>query len=181
MADFNFDITNFKAAFGSGARSYLFYWTPAWPSTVSTTSFGPNDSDARYLVRSTNLPGDNVEEIVVNWQGADLKMPGKRTMGDWTITLNVDRKSNIRTALDEWMNATHNLKTGAYGLANEYVADQHLDMLDYKGEQSIRSVKITDAWIKSVGTIELDYSNQEIAQFDITFGYLHHTMTKEQG
>lgn len=175
MSVASFDITSFKAQFEGGARSYLFYWVPDWPSAVSTKTFGSQATDAGILVRSTTLPGDNVEEIMVNWQGADLKMPGKRVMGDWTVTLNTDRKADLRRAFNEWMIGLHNLKTGDYG--RDYCADQTLEMLDYEGN-TIRTVKIADAWVKSVGPIELDYSAQDIAMFDVTFSYLHQKVTK---
>jgi hypothetical protein len=180
MAD-NFDIGSWKSNFGSGARSYLFLWEPQWPDGVETTSFGEGSVSARYLVRSTNFPGDNVEEIIVNWQGSDLKLPGKRTMGDWTVTLNVDKPVNVRRAFDEWMKIVHNPETGVYGKYDkdnrDYVADQYLAMLDYEGNE-IRVITLTDAWIKSLGTIELDYANQDVAQFDVTFGYMHHSISK---
>jgi hypothetical protein len=174
---FVFDVSQWKSNFGSGARSYLFEWEPALPDGLTAAYTLAN---MKYLVRATNFPGDNVEEIIVNWQGSDLKLPGKRVMGDWTITLNVDKAADIRRTFNNWMKAIHDPETGKYGRYDEtlknYTANQKLGMLGYDGTV-IRVIHLTDAWVKAVGTIELDYANQDIAQFDVTFGYMHHTIS----
>jgi hypothetical protein len=165
-----FDIGTFKANFGSGARSYLFLWEPGFP--------GGGKEYTKYLVRSTSVPGDNVEEITTNWQGVDMRMAGKRTYEDWSISLNIDYDAEIVKDLNDWMNKIHNIAgDGCYGDSG-YTANQTLKMLDYCGENSVLTVKLVDAWLKSIAEISLDYSAQDLAQFEITFTYLYHIIEK---
>jgi hypothetical protein len=170
-----FNLEAFKTAFKGGARAYLFSWVPSFPSGVT------GYKDAAYLVRSTSLPEDTVEEILVNWQGADFKMAGKRTFSDWTITLNCDRNSEVRQSFEDWVKLIHDVGgSNNYGEPSYdgYFTTQTLQMLGYSGEP-INTMKLEGAWLKSIGAITLDYSSMDVAQFDITFTYQYHTFELE--
>jgi hypothetical protein len=172
--DFNLDT--FKSQFKGGARSYLFLFEPGFPQGIK----GPATPDAKFLVRATSVPESTTEEILVNWQGADYKVSGKQTFADWTITFNVDLKSDIRVSYEEWIKVIHKVGgDSAYGYPVEYEASQDLYLLDYKGDYGnpILEVKLVDAWPKSVSAVTLDYSAMDIAQFDVTFGYVYHEIT----
>ena len=54
---------------------------------------------------------------------------------------------------------------------------QNLWMLNYDGSEHILDIELVDAWPKSVSAITLDYSAMDVAQFDVTFGYLYHRIT----
>jgi len=176
-------IDSFKSNFYGGARAYLFEYVPMFPINLYATGSEQSKSSA-YLVKSTTFPEDSVEEIIVNWQGADFKMAGKRTFSDWTISFNVDRNSKLRETFDLWMSNMHSFKAKVdnietagsmrYGNLNEYMITQELSMLDWDGSTVIGSVKMYYAWPKSVGAITLDYSSMEIASFDVTFAYQYH-------
>jgi len=176
-----FDINSFKSNFSGGARAYLFMWTPEFPTAISTVM---ESAKVPYLVRATSLPEDSVEEIIVNWQGADFKMAGKRTFTDWTITLNTDKKALIRQDFNSWIQLIHQIDESAthlYGTPGDggstanYFTTQILQMLDYDGVP-INTLKLVGTWLKSVSPITLDYSSMDIAQFDITFTYQYHVL-----
>jgi len=170
-----FNLENFKANFVGGARSYLFMFAPDFPTNVGTI---PADDKTKYLVRATNVPESTTEEILVNWQGADYKLAGKQTFTDWTITFNVDDGADVRVAYEEWIKEIHNVdKIHKYGLPTEYEKTQKLWMLNYDGSEHILDIELVDAWPKSVSAITLDYSAMDVAQFDVTFGYLYHRIT----
>jgi len=163
-----FNLENFTANFSGGARSYLFMYEPSFPE-------GSLSDTRRYLVRSTTLPDSNIEELILNWQGLDFKVAGKQSYSDWTITFNVDQKYNIRNDFELWMNNISN--RDKYGKMKDYMQDQNLLLLDYEGNR-IGSVKLFNAWPKSVSAITLDYSAMDVAQFDVTFSYQYHEITK---
>ena len=87
-----FDIDSYKAAFQGGARQYLFYYKPNFPTGID----GANTEIATFLVRATTLPETTTEEIMLNWQGFDFKVAGKYTYTDWTVTFNVDVHNKIQ-------------------------------------------------------------------------------------
>lgn len=176
-----FDITSFMGKFDGGARSYLFYWVPAFPAGVGSTL--SVTEDIPYLVRAASLPEDTVDELIVNWQGADFKMAGRRTFTDWTITVNCDRKAQIRQDLHKWVEAIHNLPSNIYGepketgsLTTGYFVDQNLQMLEYDGSLT-KTLHLVGSWLKSIGPITLDYSAQDVAYFDVTFTYQYHLLS----
>jgi hypothetical protein len=169
MADLKID--SFKAVFKGGARSYLFEWVPDFPFTTTSGTIVP------YLVRSSSVPGDNVEEITANWQGVDMRMAGKRTYEDWTISLNIDYNANIIQDLNTWMNKIHNIAGDGCYADSGYTKTQVLKMLDYCGTNAVLTVELVDAWLKSISEVSLDYSSQDIAQFEITFTYLYHKIS----
>jgi hypothetical protein len=49
--------------------------------------------------------------------------------------------------------------------------------LDLNGDKLL-NVKLINAWPKSIGAITLDYSATDIAQFDVTFSYNQHVISK---
>jgi len=169
MAITGFDLNAFKSNFQGGARAYLFMYAPNTPTTVDSY---------KYLVRSTSLPETTLEEIMVNWQGLDYKMSGKQTFTDWTITFNVDKTYNLRKDFEDWIGLAHQIAdVHKYGSPSEYMRDQTLILLDYDGSE-ISQFTLVDAWPKSVGPVTLDYSSQDLAQFDVTFTYQYHKFVK---
>ena len=70
------DIDSYRASFSGGAKAFLFYYKPTFPSEV----MGDTESST-YLVRATTLPETAIEEITTNWQGFDYRFAGKYTLG----------------------------------------------------------------------------------------------------
>ena len=169
MAITGFNINDFKSNFEGGARAYLFMYKPNIPNSTI---------DAKYLVKSTFFPETSVEEILVQWQGIDYKLAGKTTFTDWTITFNTDIKAAIRNDFESWLRIIHNVPGDhKYGKPADYARNQDLVLLDYEGNEMM-SVKLIDAWPKSIAAITLDYSSMDVMQFDVTFSYLYHEIEK---
>jgi len=167
-----FDIESFKNNFRDGARANLFYYKPALPGLVS------NDiglDRMTYLVRATSLPASTLEETLVNWQGMDFPFANKHTFNEFTMTFNVDREAKIRKTFENWINLIHNPETNVYALIEQYQMDQRLQLLGYNGEVVLEYI-LHSAWPREVGAVELSYDSTEIAQFDVTWRYIYHTM-----
>lgn len=166
----SFNIEAFKAKFGDGAKSSLFYFQPQWPAVLQADV---NQQDAIYLVKTAQVPSTTLEETVLNWQGFDWKFAGKHTYTDITVTFNVDKKAQIREVFERWSNIAHDPSTNFYAAHDVYMVDQRLQMLGYEGGV-ILEFTLHDAWVKEVSQITLDYSSTEVAQFDVTFTYSYH-------
>jgi hypothetical protein len=167
-----FNIEAFKARFGDGAKSSLFYYQPQWPAINADV----NQQDAIYLVKTAQMPSTALEEVVLNWQGFDWKFPGKHTYTDVVITFNVDLNAKIRQTFERWSNLAHDPVTNFYTTHDQYMVDQRLQMIGYEGQVILEFV-LHDAWPKEVSQITMDYASTEIATFDVTFTYSYHELS----
>lgn len=166
-----FNIDSYRANFKSGARQYLFYFRPMFPSVIAGAT-----ETSTYLVRATSIPETTTEEIVTNWQGFDFKQSGKYTYTDWTVTFNVDNNAVIYNYYMTYLNYIHDPTTNISKTHANYFIDQQLDLLDLSGNK-VMKVKLIGSWVKSVAAATLDYSSNDILQFDVTYSYLYHTVS----
>jgi hypothetical protein len=164
-----FNIEAFKAKFGDGAKSSLFYYQPQWPGGIAELS----QEDAIYLVKTAQMPSTTLEEVTLNWQGFDWKFAGKHTYTDVVITFNVDKDAKVRQTFENWSNLIHNPVTNFYTEHSVYMIDQRLQMIGYTGNVILEYV-LHDAWPKEVSQTTMDYSSTEVATFDVTFSYSYH-------
>jgi hypothetical protein len=162
-----FNLDDFKSHFETGARSYLFYVKPVIPRALNYTS------EATYLVKSTSLPASTIEEIITQWQGADYKIAGKRTFAPWAVTFIVDRKADIQKYFLNWMNLILDPTTNIHGMPSEYFQTQEVWLLGNSGQPIIK-YQLKYAWPQEVGAVTLDYTNNDLAQFDVNFSYQYH-------
>lgn len=167
-----FDIDSYRAVFQGGARQNLFYIKPNFPASV-----GGNTETATFLVRASSIPETTSDEVITNWQGFDFKMASKYTFSDWTCTFNVDVAAEIQKMFINWANLIHDPTTNIYNTPQTYMADQQIELLGFDGN-AILKYKLMGAWPKSVGTVTLDYSSTDVAQFDVTFSYIYHVTDK---
>ena len=168
-----FNIEAFKARFGDGAKTSLFYYQPQWPGGLQADV---NQQDAIYLVRTATIPSTTLEEVPLQWQGFDWKIAGKHTYNDITVGFNVDLNAKVRKVFEEWSNLIHNPATNFYATHDQYMSDQTLQMIGYSGEVILEFL-IHDAWPKEVAQITMDYPSTEVAQFDVTFTYSYHEVS----
>lgn len=165
-------IDAYRASFQGGARSYLFYHKVTFPAVI-----GANSELATYLVRTTNLPEVNNEEIMTQWQGFDFPFSGKATYSDWTVSFNVDKDAKILKYFYDWSNLIHDPTSNTYNEHNVYFVDQQLELLGLDSKP-ITKYKLIGAWPRTVGTASLDYSSNDVVQFDVTYRYLYFVTDK---
>lgn len=163
-----FDVDSYRANFQGGARAYLFYYKPLFPNAVAG-----NTDKATYLVRATSLPETTIDEIPLAWQGFDFKVAGKYTYTDWTVTFNCDADADVQKYFHNWMSIIHDPTTNIYTSPRDTMVDQQLELLGLDGKP-IMKYKLYAAWPKVIGNSSLDYANNEVVQFDITFAYVYH-------
>ena len=168
MPQFNIDA--YRANFQGGARAYLFYYKPSFPTGIGNTE------ESTYLVRSTSLPETSMDEIGLAWQGFDFKVAGKYTYSDWTVNFNCDANADIQKYFHNWMALIHDPTTNVYTSPSTYMMDQQVDLLGLDGNK-ITSYKLFACWPKSIGNATLDYTTNDVIQFDVTFTYLYHVVS----
>jgi len=166
-----FDIDSYRSNFQGGARQYLFYFKPLFPTGV----IGADTEVATYLVRTASLPETSSDEIMMNWQGFDYKIAGKYTYSDWNVTFNVDIDAKIQQMFHNWASLIHDPTTNKYTVPSKYMMDQQIELLNLEGIP-ITKYKLFGAWPKMVGNANLDYSANDVVQFDVTFTYIYHVV-----
>jgi hypothetical protein len=168
-----FDVDSYRAVFMGGARQYLFYFKPNFPGSIA----GTNIERATFLVRTASLPETTSEEIITNWQGFDFPFAGKATYSDWTVTFNVDTNADVLQMFHNWHSLIHDPTSNIYSAPANYMADQQLELLGLDGLATAK-YKIIGAWPKSIGQASLDYSANDVVQFDVSFRYVYHVVDK---
>ncbi|MFA5025026.1 MAG: hypothetical protein WC503_00765 [Candidatus Shapirobacteria bacterium] len=164
------NIDAFKSNFETGARAYLFYFEPNFPAEISLV---PN---ARFLVKTANLPSSTIDENITQWQGFDYKTAGKRTYNNLTCTFNVDVNAYIRKAFLAWQDFILNPKTNKHAMPSEYFREQSLYLLNPKTFTTSLVYNLQFAWPSEVGDLQLDMSQTtDFATFDVTFSYTYFT------
>ena len=171
-----FTIDGFKSNFRDGQRSNLFYFLPNFPAD---TIVGDMSNDrSTYLVRTTSMPSSTLEEIMLNWQGYDFPIAGKHTFAELTVTFNLDHDTYIRQNFENWINKIHDPVTNEYAFLNEYMLDQRLQLLGNDGD-AVLEFTLHDAWPREVAQASLDYTSNDITQFDVTIRYAYHTVSDQ--
>jgi hypothetical protein len=173
MARIALDVETFRKRFETGARTYLFYMEPQFPSSV--LAGGMSSNDATFLVKSTSLPSSSFEELVASWQGFDYKAAGKRTYDNWTVSFNVDWQANIRNTFVNWMDIILDPKKNEPALPTTYMKEQKIHLLGLDTFTPAITYTLKACWPSQVGEITLDYADSAYASFDVTFTYLYYT------
>lgn len=164
------NIDAFKTQFETGARSYLFYFEPNFPAGVPTLN------NARFLVKTANMPSSTIDENVTQWQGFDYKTAGKRTYNNLTCTFNVDIYANIRKSFLMWQDLILNPINNRHAMPSQYFKEQSLYLLNPKDFTTALVYTLNFAWPSNVGDLQLDMSQTtDFATFDVEFTYTYFT------
>lgn len=172
----NFDFESYRSMFSGGARTYLFFVPLNFPgisggdNSLSTFGLDKNSKMFPYLVKTTNLPDITYEEISGQYSSYNYKIAGTKTYADWQITFNIDDKGLILDKFHTWLEMVNS--TNSYS-PKEYMKHQDFYLLDNSGN-AIKTYKLYYCWPKSVGEIQFDYSQGEIATVTVTFSYMYY-------
>ena len=168
------NINTFRAKLsGGGARANQFKITFTSPAVASNF---PEKHSA--LIRTGQLPGSSIGEVVVPFRGRALYLAGDREYEPWTTTVLNDTDFAVRNIVESWQNGMNNFTTGEGDvLVNNYTADitvQQLDRNDAEGSNPLKEYKLINCFPQAVGAIDLSYdATTEIETFDITWRYTH--------
>lgn len=160
-----------------GARPTLFSVILTPPAGIGLGS--STTKQLSLLTQSSQIPPANIEDISVYYHGRPIKVQGDRTFPDWTITVMNDEDFSLRSMFENWsneMNAFVSNRSSFGQSALAYKVDALVEQYGKAGPNSdggiIRSYKFVGLWPKTIGAINLDYSQTNtIETFDVTFAY----------
>ena len=166
------NIDTFKANLaGGGARANQFRVIFNRPPTLAG---GLSIVRSSFLVRTGQLPGSSVGEVVVPFRGRNLYLAGDREYETWTTTVLNDTDFMIRNAMEDWNNGMNNYEDGV-GLTNvaDYTADLIVEQLD-RDDTVIKSYILRNCFPQAITAIDLSFdTTTEVETFDITWRYTH--------
>jgi hypothetical protein len=155
------NIEDFKANFLGGARSNKFIVeVPLLPEK------------AKFLIKAAPLPGANIGEVIMNYQGNQVKIAGDKTFNDWEVTLILDEDYAGFNEIEAW----HELikaDESSSGANNHtlYKKDCYIRHLGQNGE-TIAEYKLVGAWPKVIPDTALAWETSDaVAEVNITFSY----------
>jgi len=199
------DIDSYKTNFDGNARAYLFLCHITFPNNLIqigssssllslnnmlkalksglsegltssiTKGFFESDVETKYYVKSTTLPESTVEETATFFCGNQYKMPSVRRTQDWTVSFYINGDASILKKFIVWNLLLHNPR-GGYGKPSDFMSNQTIELLGLDGGV-ICTYKLFGAWPKTISQVDLDYTNNEMATFDVTFTYQYHMVT----
>lgn len=198
------NIEVFRSKFmGANARSYLFLCNFTFPDDVlpsgniKKTNFltdtietainivnpiriesPTKNNDYKFFVKSSSLPEVTIEETSSYWLGQQIKMASVRRTSDWNVTFLVNDDASILEKFWNWHKKMHDPVKNEYGFHQHYMIDQSIQLLGIDGFP-ICTYMLFGAWPKSIGQVDLDYSNNEFATVDISFTYQYLTVTRD--
>ena len=166
------NIDTFKANLaGGGARANQFRVIFNRPPTLAG---GLSILRSSFLIRTAQLPGSSVGEVVVPFRGRNLYLAGDREYETWTTTVLNDTDFMIRNAMEDWNNGMNDYQLGT-GLTNvaDYTADLIVEQLD-RDDTVIKSYILRNCFPQAITAIDLSFdTTTEVETFDITWRYTH--------
>jgi hypothetical protein len=133
----------------------------------------PGVSDASiitHFVASSSSPVETTGMIPVDWMNSQIKLAGRTTYAEWSVTVRDDASSLAYNYFKMWKRLVYETSSGQSNIPRDYKYPVDLYLLDNRGVQK-RGYKIVNAWPTSIGAMTLDYSAENIVTFPITLQY----------
>jgi len=179
-----FNATAFKTGnpFG-GARPSLFQVQLSIPASIRTNLRAEVATKlASFRVRTSQLPGRTISSSEIPYMGRTIKYNGAPTFEDWETTIYEDEDFSCHEMITTWMNSINSASGNLMGIAalptsvnplSGYFADLKVTVASKAGAP-IKQVTMFNAWPTVLGSVELDWANNdEILNFPVTWAYSH--------
>jgi hypothetical protein len=163
-----FNINEFKSSLtNGGARTNLF------EIIVTNPINGSGDQKLRMTAQATQVPQRDINQIQVAYFGRITKVAGvTQNYPDWNVTIINDEDWIVRNALEEW---SHAINSPIGNIRQTSSSDQSLykstgDVIQYSQTgQVLRQYKFYGIWPVSVAAAGLDWGQDDIIRYDVTF------------
>jgi hypothetical protein len=159
----NFNLFNFRQTVGDPARPVYFL--------VHIPEIGTNEV-VTGLARNTSLPGYQLGEVAVPFQGVPIKLAGTPTFADWKVTFMCDEAHELRRLFLKWQSLAYDVGTGLTGHSNSYKSDKMSVSQLARNGQIVSTYGFVGAWPKNVAEISVGHEKgTEFELFDVDFAY----------
>jgi hypothetical protein len=173
VGDLPFNLHNFRQTVGDPARPYLFL--------VHIPEIG-NDTVMTALARSTELPGNDLGEVPVYFQGMSVPLGTPPSYSPWTVTFLCDEAHELRRIMMRWQSLVYDPGTMLLGHSNSYMSDQMAVAQMARNGQKVAVYGFVGCWPKTVGNISVGHDQTgSIETFDVTVRYTYYVIIDQFG
>ena len=158
-------ISDFSSKFRGGVRPNLFACNITIPGAVGQLS-----REFSFHCKGTSMPASTIGNIDVGFLGRQLKVPGDRSYGDWSITVFNDIDMAMRHTFEGWMAKIQN-----HG-ANIQHSTAHNDIYGQGTVTQLRrdgtaiSTYALEIYPTEVAAIEVAWeTNDAVEEYGVTF------------
>lgn len=145
--------------------------------TVLIPKFGESGRDALLLCDQVQIPGTNFSTSDMRTYGETRKAPYERLYDDVNMSFYVDTSMTVKTLFDDWQNLIQDPIKRNFNYYEDYTCNITIEVQDLKN-RSRYSVKLFEAFPKSIGAIQLDYANKDVMKLSINFAYKYYIVGK---
>lgn len=138
------------------------------------------DIVAPFRIKAASMPERALNPIDISYFGRVIKVAGSATYNDWNVTCYEDEDMKLRNALEAWshrINAPEqNVRKFGSSALQEYKTDAIVTLYPQTGDPEnggsvLRKYKFIGIFPTSVGNVSLDWENNNVTTFDVTFAY----------
>jgi hypothetical protein len=121
---------------------------------------------------AVTLPGVNISTNGARTFGEMRDMPFEKTYDDINMSFYVDNTMQVKLFFDTWANeSVQSLVTRKFNYYNQYISSTISIHVNDKMENTRYTVRLFDAYPKSIGPIQLDTSSKEIMKMSVVMNY----------
>lgn len=143
-----------------------------WEVLIPTPVGGGQSETFSVRARSAEIPGSSFGTINIPYkQTAGIVVAGKLQYDHkWECVLIEGEDHAVYDALYEWQQQIVNNLTGI-GVGDPlYKTDMYIILQDTTGETGMK-IKLKGAYIEAIGKVGLDYENEGIVKYPVTFAF----------
>ena len=118
----------------------------------------------------TQLPGVNISTTPLRVYGEAREMPYEKLFDPVQLSFYVDKEMRIKMFFDEWMGGIQNQDSRTFTYYKHYTTNIDIIVYDTMNNPQYK-VTLYEAYPKTMGSIQLDYSNKDIMKLQITMQY----------
>ena len=168
------NVNSFLANFtGGGARANRYEVIIGFPNFLNIRDTAVQQKIS-FTCKAASIPASELGEAVVPYKGRQIKVPGDRTFGDWTVTIVIDNDFKGRDVFESWSSGMLGNSSNLTKSANELnplqiYGQAQVNLLD-RYDQVLKRYQITGMFPKSVGEITIGYDqNDQVMEQQVTF------------
>lgn len=142
------------------------------PTSTHFFVFIPNvgDQDMMMMCDSANLPGLSHMTNDIRTFGEITEVPYGVLYQPLQMSFILDSTMVVKGALDNWMNEVFNRDSRSIGYYDDYTRDISVYVTDRAGNVIYTQI-MREAYPKSIGDIQMDYSNESILRVQVQLAY----------
>lgn len=161
-------LSNFK---GGGVRPNRYRVQLSFPQTVANRVAAAKKIS--FTCQAASIPESTLNPVDVPYMGRQVKIPGDKVWGDWTVQIMLDTDFIGRSVFEQWQDQLLGFRTNVAQpmMLDPMMAYATADIITLdRSDKEIQRYKVYGMFPTMVGEIQLGYDqNDQIALQPVTF------------